>query len=75
MLFRSYDTNSLGLFKTPYQDPDEDSSVLTENGPVCLDPISKRVRFAIKVLFLDDLIGSNCCYPSLLSCREWRRRC
>jgi len=28
MVFRSYEANSLTLFRTPYQDPKEDSSVL-----------------------------------------------
>ena len=75
MVFRSYNTNSLGVFKTPYQDRDEDSSVLAESGSVCSDPIDKRVRFAKRVVFLDELVGGNCCCPSMLAMEDWGKNC
>jgi len=65
MVFMSYDTNSLGVFRTPYQDPDEDSSVLAESGSVCSNPTGKRIRFAKRVVFLYELVGGNCCCPSM----------
>jgi len=75
MVFKSYDTNSLGQFRTAYQDPDEDSSVLVESGSVCSDPIGKRVTFAKKVVFLDELVGGNCCCPSMLTMEDWGKKC
>jgi len=75
MMFRSYDTNSLGAFRTPYQDPDEDSSVLAESGSVCLDPTGKRVTFSKRVVFLDELVGGNCCSPSMLAMEDWGKNC
>jgi len=75
MLFRSYVTNSLWLFRTPYQDPDKDSSVLAESGSVCSDPVGKRVNFAKSVVFLDELVGGNCCCPSMLAMEDWGKKC
>jgi len=67
MVFRSYESNSLGVFRTPYLDPDEDSSMLADSRSVCSDTTGKRVRFAKKVVFLDELVGGNCCCPSMLA--------
>ena len=70
MVFKSHDTNSLGVFRTPNQDPDEDFSVLAESVSVCSDPIGKRVRFAKRVVVLDELFGGNCCCPSMLAIED-----
>jgi len=73
-VFRSYDTNSLGVFRTPYQDPDEDSSMLARSGSVCSDPIGTRVRFGKRVVFLDELVRGNCCCPSILAMVNWGKK-
>ena len=70
MVFRSYDTNSLRVSWTPYQDPNDDSSVLAESGSVCSNPTGKRVRFAKKVVFLDQLVRGNCCCCAMLAVQD-----
>ena len=75
MVFRSNDINSLAVFRTPYQDPDQDSSVLAESGSVCSDPTGKRVRFAKSVVVLDELVGGNCCCPFMLAMEDWGKKC
>ena len=69
MVFRSYDSNSVEVFRTPYHNPGEDSSELGESGSVYSDPTSKSVRFAKWVVSWISLLGA---IVVALLCYQWR---
>ena len=75
MLFRSYNTNSWRVFRTPHKDPDVYFALLTESGSVYSDPTDKRVRFAKRVVFFDELVGGNCYCHSMTTMENCGNKC